>query len=245
MAGNSLWNCFSNLLDASVYIAGCIAFLVTAFPVAQIIIGALYMYECPAAPAIPVYVVVCGILALVLMAAFALSKLLCPAAPDNNLQNTWILILVLFAIIWFLYGSYQVYSIYQPNYDKNLTDTNSINNSMYSTTLPPDNRLSLTLENQNQRLSNLNRTSDFNNNQTLIEVIQALALSNINSKTKGKHLMAPQVPATVPYCDRTVYLLAFWTTTLVYVVAGNILLTIICLVVCMKISVKFVELVCN
>ncbi|KAK2862471.1 hypothetical protein Q5P01_002004 [Channa striata] len=228
--------CFEKLLDASVFIAGCAALLVTAFPVAQIVIGVLYMYECPVAPVIPVYVVVCGILSLLLMAVFALSKLLCPAAPDNTFRNLWLLILLLFAIIWLLYGSYQVYSIYLPNYDKNLTDTNRTNNSVYSHALPPDNMLSLPLENQTQRPLNLSRTSMINENQTLLEIIQTLAVRSINSHKST---------AAVPYCDRTVYLLAFWTTTLVYVVAGSTIGIILCLVVCMKITVTFVEHIYN
>lgn len=138
-------------------------------------------------------------------------------------------------------GSYQIYSVYPPNYNKNITDPNRVNNSFYT----PDNKLGLTLENQNHSLPNLNQTQVISNNQTLRMLIQTLALSNTHSKTNREHLNAPQghVMAVVPYCDRTLYLLAFWTTTLVYALAGNALVITICVCCFMKVLVKLVEYV--
>lgn len=90
----------------------------------SVLTGAVYMYECPAAPVIPVYVMVCGILALLIMGLFALPKLLCPAAPGNTIWTLWILSLVLFVFIWFIFGkSHLRISIsLSPLYISELTD---------------------------------------------------------------------------------------------------------------------------
>lgn len=50
------------------------------------------------------YVIVCGILALLIMGMFALQKLLCLAAPAHKIWTLWINCLVLFVFIWFIYG---------------------------------------------------------------------------------------------------------------------------------------------
>ncbi|KAK2850815.1 hypothetical protein Q5P01_007091 [Channa striata] len=229
MAGNSPWNS-SHLLEPQVFIIGCFVVLLAVFPVAQITIGALYMHECPVAPAVPVYVVVWGTLTLLLMALFGLSKLLGPAAPYKTLWKASMCSLVLFHIAWLIYGSYHVYSIYPPNYDKNLNDTNRLNIDIHSTSPPPDHRLGLSPENQNhtQSLQDPNSTSLIHSNQTLMEIIQTLALSNVSSETSGEALNAPRVAAAVAYCHKTVYLFAFWTTTMVYVFTINALASINC-----------------
>ncbi|XP_035513141.1 uncharacterized protein LOC118324783 [Morone saxatilis] len=254
MAGN----CVCSLFGASLFIAGCTIILVTAFPIAQITIGAVYMYECPAAPVIPVYVMVCGILALLIMGLFALPNL-CPAAPGHTIWTLWIISLVLFVFIWFFYGSYLIYSVYPPNYTKNTIDPNGFNNSLSTTTIytptapdtmpgltAPDTKPNLTLENQNQTLLNLNQTWITTDNQTLMKLVQTLALGNISSKANREHLKAVEAQravAAVPYCNRTVYMFAFWTTTLVYVFAGNTLVIIVCLYGFMAVTDKLVRLV--
>lgn len=60
--------------------------------------------ECPAAPVVPVYVMVGGILALLLMGLLALPKLLCPAAMAHKIWNLLILSIVLLVFIWFIFG---------------------------------------------------------------------------------------------------------------------------------------------
>ncbi|XP_026187969.1 uncharacterized protein LOC113145447 isoform X2 [Mastacembelus armatus] len=130
--------------------------------------------------------------------------------------------IVLIPVAQITIGSYQVYSLYPPNYDKNTTDPNKTNNSIHTPAVP-DNKLSLTPQNQNQSLPDANHTS---NNQTLRKAILALAASNISTKINGEHLNAPQAAL---YCDRTLYLFAFWTTTLLCVLAGNTVVIILCL----------------
>lgn len=196
---------------------------------------------------------VSGIWALLMMALFALPKLLCPAAPGHTVWTVWITILVLFFFMWLLYGksphakivfmpqsifkinrivlrrlfcvsalsgSYQIYSIYPPNYEKNTTFSSAH-------TTPAQ---------ENQSLPNLNHTWMIRNNRK----IHTLALNN----TDKSHLNIPHaslVMAAGPYCHRGVYMLAFWTTTLVYVFAGNALVMIICLYGAMECTHKCVE----
>ncbi|RVE71259.1 hypothetical protein OJAV_G00071950 [Oryzias javanicus] len=118
--------------------------------------GAAFVHECPAAPLLPVYVLVFGILVLLMMLLFAVLRLLCSAAPA---RVTWSLgaVLLLLLLLWILFGSYQVYSIYPPVYQRNGTD-----------------------------------------------------------------------PSGPPFCNRSLYLLAFWTTTLLHVLAGSTLLGALC-----------------
>ncbi|XP_041859046.1 uncharacterized protein LOC121651163 [Melanotaenia boesemani] len=217
MAGNMQGICQCSILLSGICTAGFLAVLGLTFPVAQITLGLVYMHECPVAPVIPVYVMVFGIWALVMMASLALPKILCPASPTHVVWTVWIIILSVFFFVWLLFGSYQVYSIYPPNYDRNTSSNSS--------SLPaPDSKFSLTSGNQN--LLNLNQTWSISHNQTSGNLTQTSGPSSSNRKTNRKH--SDQEPAAAPHCSRTVYLFAFWTTTLVYVAAGLILVTILC-----------------
>ncbi|XP_026222624.1 uncharacterized protein LOC113166720 isoform X3 [Anabas testudineus] len=242
MAGNLQSCSLCNLLGA-----GCIVLLVAAFLIAEFTIGALYIYECPAAPVIPLYVIVLGVLAVLVIGLFAFPKSLCPGAQNNMIWTLSILSLILFIFIWIIYGSYHIYSIHPPNYNKNLSDTNRVNNSIYSPPAP-DTTSVLTLDdqnqNQNQSVLNLNHTRMISNNQTLMKMIQTLAQSKSNwqiSESNGEHLNTSRFTDVVPYCDRTVYLFAFWITTLVYGFIGTCLVIGICLCVCMKFFLSLVE----
>ncbi|XP_071768665.1 uncharacterized protein LOC139922118 [Centroberyx gerrardi] len=229
---------------STLFVFGCTILLVGAFPIAQITIGAVYLDECPVAPVIPVYVLVSGVAALLLTVYNALG-LNVPGLCGSILM-AWNFSLTLFFFIWFLFGSYHVYSIYPPNYDKTTTDPeHNVTQSNYTRDFSErDNRSNFTLENQNQErnqtLSNLshrNRTWIKDDNQTLTNLIQALALSNANNETMGERRDRPKAsrgPAALPYCDRTLYLFAFWCITLVYGFAGVGLLMLCCLFSCMK-----------
>ncbi|XP_071371592.1 uncharacterized protein [Centroberyx affinis] len=203
------------------FVFGCTILLAAAFPIAQITIGAVYLKECPVAPIIPVYVLVSGVAALLLMVPNGLGL----SAPEQR-GSVFIVCnscLGLFFFIWFLFGSYHVYSIYPPNYDKTTTDPernvtqSNVTQSNYTRDFSErDNRSNFTLENQNQNrnqtlpnLSHRNRTRIKDDNQTLTNLIQALALSNANKETMGER-------RDRAYCDRTLYLFAFWCITLVY-----------------------------
>lgn len=205
---------------------------------------------------------VSGILVLLIMGMFILPKILCPAAPSNTVWVLGLVSLILLVAAWFLYGqweslksrhhwwffiliqsheiyfllfspppsgSYLVYSVYPPNYNKNLNDTNRGNNIIYSPA-GLDNR-----PGQNQNIWMIS------NNQSLLKMIKTLVLSNISSQTSGERLDAPHAVATLPYCDRTVYLFAFWTTTLAHVGIGVSLFVFLGLYVFTKLLFLAVE----
>lgn len=146
-------------------------------------------------------------------------------------------------------GSYYIYSVYPPNYIKITLDPHSFNNSIT--------KHSFIFRDQNQSLPNLNQTGMMstdtttpttnNNNQTLLDLIQTLAHSNISSETNREDPDTPQAlhtaPAAAPYCDRTVYLFAFWTTTLVYAFGGNALVILVCIYGFMTIANKLTKYV--
>ncbi|KAK1889743.1 Transmembrane protein 272 [Dissostichus eleginoides] len=124
-------------------------------PIAQIAIGAVHLHDCPRKHYIPIYLIVVGVFGLVLS---LLSCLPCAKTPEdgdtsplNRICATWNSLTSLFLFCWFIAGNVWIYSIYQPNYNKNSTDVD-------------------------------------------------------------------------PYCDRTLYLFAFWTTTLVYILLGVFML---------------------
>ncbi|MCI4394120.1 hypothetical protein PGIGA_G00165200 [Pangasianodon gigas] len=130
-----------------------------ALPVAQLVIGVLYLEACPHQPLIPIYLLVSGVFALVLV---LLSCLPCTQEEENGggaistLCTTWNSLITLFLFCWFIAGNVWVYSIYEPNYD----------------------------------------------------------------------------PHTPSYCAKTLYLFAFWTITLVYIIIGLIITAGCCVMVC-------------
>ncbi|CAJ1055162.1 uncharacterized protein LOC124063914 [Xyrichtys novacula] len=96
------------------------AFLLLAFPIAEIILGAVYLHECPISPLLPVYLVVLGVFTLMLLALCAVPRFH-PTVYDHCIMPVSIVTVTLFILAWFLYGSYLIYSIYEPNYIKPTT----------------------------------------------------------------------------------------------------------------------------
>ncbi|XP_030285587.1 transmembrane protein 272 [Sparus aurata] len=138
-----------------------------AMPIAEIVIGAIHLNDCPRKHFIPIYLIVLGAFGLMLA---VLSCLPCAQEPKDSTTNplsrlcaTWNSLVSLFLFCWFICGNVWIYSIYKPNFDKNTT-------------------------------------------------------------------------ATDPYCDRTLYLFAFWVTTLVYILFGVFLvggcLVLVCFYLC-------------
>lgn len=66
----------------------------------------MYLHECPAGPAVPLYVLVSGVVALLVMSQSVMWKLI-PSGLLGKLWVFWIACLVLFALVWFLYGESQ------------------------------------------------------------------------------------------------------------------------------------------
>lgn len=64
----------------------------------------MYLNECPAGPAIPIYVLVSGVVALLVIGQFVAQKTISPDLLDSKIWALWIFILDLFTLIWFIYG---------------------------------------------------------------------------------------------------------------------------------------------
>ncbi|KAF7210528.1 uncharacterized protein [Nothobranchius furzeri] len=202
-----------------VFGAGCTILFVTAFPVVQITLGAVYLYECPVAPVLPVYVMVFGTSALLMTAMLAMPRLLCPGAPRPTFWTLLLVTLLLLFFIWFLVGSYQIYSIYPPNYDKNnITDSNSSISGIHSSS---DTKLNLA--SKSPRLLRLNQTQTSGWTSALSSTSPSGELSDLQ------------------HCNRTLYLFAFWTNTLFCVMAGAAALVMSCLYCFMKCTDVFVQ----
>ncbi|XP_075968409.1 transmembrane protein 272-like [Anarhichas minor] len=144
-------------------LAACSKLVFCVIPVAQIIIGAIHLDDCPRQHYIPIYLIVAGVFGLVLAALSCQPSASTPedGTPDllSRVCTTWNSLTSLFLFCWFIAGNVWIYSIYQPNYIKNATSAD-------------------------------------------------------------------------PYCDRTLYLFAFWTTTLVYILLGLFLVNGLCVLLC-------------
>uniref|UniRef100_A0A8C4GWA0 Si:dkey-19b23.12 n=1 Tax=Dicentrarchus labrax TaxID=13489 RepID=A0A8C4GWA0_DICLA len=134
-------------------------------PIAQIAIGAVHLDDCPRQHYIPIYLIVAGVFGLVLA---LLACLPCAQQPKDGTTNplsrvcaTWNSLTSCFLFCWFIAGNVWIYSIYEPNYNKNTTDVD-------------------------------------------------------------------------PYCDKTLYLFAFWTTSLTYIFLGLALVCSCCFTMCCR-----------
>ncbi|XP_030609878.1 transmembrane protein 272-like [Archocentrus centrarchus] len=125
--------------------------LTAILPIAQIAVGAKYLDQCPQQHYIPIYLIVVGVFSLIVA---LLACLPCAKEREDGTSNplswicrTWNSLISFFIFCWFIAGNVWIYSIYEPNYEKNTTHP-------------------------------------------------------------------------VPYCNKTLYLFAFWTTTLAYILLG-------------------------
>ncbi|XP_063054123.1 transmembrane protein 272-like [Engraulis encrasicolus] len=123
--------------------------IMMAIPIAEVVIGSMYLESCPVQKFIPIYLVVKGTFTVSLT---LLSCLPCTQAPEDGSQTTlssvWrsvSYIVFLFLFCWFIAGNVWIYANYGPNYDN---------------------------------------------------------------------------PAAADYCHKTLYLFAFWVTTLFYIMFG-------------------------
>lgn len=68
--------------------------------------GAVYLHECPAGPAVPLYELVAGVLTLVVMSQAVLIRLF-PSGLLGKIWICWVVCLSLFVFSWFIYGESQ------------------------------------------------------------------------------------------------------------------------------------------
>ncbi|XP_029932482.1 uncharacterized protein LOC115376832 [Myripristis murdjan] len=222
------------------FIAGCTIVLVGSLPIAHIAIGAVYRNECPAAPFIPLYLIVSGAGSLLLTAHLAFPKFI-GWNEDGLGFKSWLyynISLSLFLFIWFIFGSYHVYSIYPPNYNKDTADAKH-NTSLNSSTpdfSERDNKVNFALESRDLTFPNLSRQNQSwvaNDNQSVIGMIQSLAFTVVSNETITGQPEPSQPIGVRPHCNRTVYLFAFWTITLIYGFAAFSLLIVGCTFSCL------------
>ncbi|XP_077356351.1 transmembrane protein 272 [Festucalex cinctus] len=152
-----------NAPQPSIPVLVAIKVLLCIIPIAQIAMGAVHLDDCPRQRYIPIYLIVVGVFFMMLVLLIFLP---CAREPKDGPPNplcriSWgcNALLALFLAIWFIAGNVWIYSIYKPNYYKNITNAE-------------------------------------------------------------------------PYCDKNLYLFAFWTTTLVYILVG------------LTVGVGFLVLVC-
>ncbi|XP_061565544.1 transmembrane protein 272-like [Cololabis saira] len=91
--------------------------------IAYIAIGAVYLHDCPRQPYIPIYLIVLGVFGVLLSVLRCLPGTQQPRdGPHTSLSRvctSWKLLMFTFLFCWFIAGNVWIYSIYQPNYDKN------------------------------------------------------------------------------------------------------------------------------
>uniref|UniRef100_A0A3B4HA65 Si:dkey-19b23.12 n=1 Tax=Pundamilia nyererei TaxID=303518 RepID=A0A3B4HA65_9CICH len=98
--------------------------------------GGIYLHECPRQHYIPIYLIVLGVFSVF---SVLLSCLPCSKEPEegtsnplNTIYKAWTSLTILLFICWVIAGDVWIYSIYQPNYDKNTTDVSSYcNKTLY------------------------------------------------------------------------------------------------------------------
>ncbi|XP_044040777.1 transmembrane protein 272-like [Siniperca chuatsi] len=89
--------------------------------------GAVYEFDCPRQPYIPIYLLVMGVISLLLA---VLSILPCTAGFGNHSKARSCLV-SLFFFCWFA-GNVWIYSIYEPNYNKTTTSMDTYcNKTLY------------------------------------------------------------------------------------------------------------------
>ncbi|XP_075906800.1 transmembrane protein 272 [Nelusetta ayraudi] len=164
MSGNRLIQRFENPPQPPTHVLVSSKVIVCALTIANIAIGAVYLHDCPRQRFIPIYLIVMGVFG---MALTLLSYLPCarqnsdePPNPLSPVCVIWNSLTSTFMFCWFIAGNVWIYSVYRPDFQKNL--------------LNPD-----------------------------------------------------------MYCNKNLYLYAFWTTTLVYILIAVALLGGCCMLVCL------------
>ncbi|XP_074479865.1 transmembrane protein 272-like [Sebastes fasciatus] len=126
MSNGGLLGSIPDPLKPSKPVLGWSLFLFCAMNIAHIAIGAIYLDKCTRQPKIPIYLIVLGVFGLVQSILFCLCIL---KTPDDDTSNPIIRLftamnslIACFLFCWFITGNVWIFSIYQPNYNKNTTN---------------------------------------------------------------------------------------------------------------------------
>lgn len=129
-------------------------------------------------------------------------------------------------------GSYQIYVIYQPSYTKITINPKGLNDSAYNTT---SDNTSLYFVNQNKTLPRINQTWVIDSNRTFSNLTET-SLGNVTNEEYPIVAQTGRVMAAAPYCHKTLYLFAFWTTTIMYILVAIGLVMSVCTFGCLQLA---------
>uniref|UniRef100_A0A3B3VSY9 Si:dkey-19b23.12 n=1 Tax=Poecilia latipinna TaxID=48699 RepID=A0A3B3VSY9_9TELE len=153
----------SSMKDPPPAVLGVSKVILCIMPIAYIAVGSVYLNDCPVQQKIPIYLIVSGVFTIVLNLLSCLPNTRNtkerPRTTAGQVVTVWNSLVSLFLFCWFITGNLWIYSVYQPEYNKNATDTSR-------------------------------------------------------------------------YCNKTLYLFAFWNTTLVYILVILFVLTGCCVLFC-------------
>ncbi|KAJ8680380.1 hypothetical protein QAD02_016167 [Eretmocerus hayati] len=122
----NVFDFLQNVLILLLGTIGCTIILGTSIliPICMIVIGGLYLYDCPQGEYIPIYLLVgggFGILKQVLDRSTIINHLRGINEEERRIKQSSTLTLInCFMLCWFIIGSMWVYKEYEPNYDPTL-----------------------------------------------------------------------------------------------------------------------------
>ncbi|CAI5668935.1 unnamed protein product [Oreochromis niloticus] len=102
-------------------VVGCFQVILFAMHIAQLIIGALNLHDCPRQPFIPIYLLVIGVVTLLF------SILQCRRIRWSACSC----LVSLFVFCWFIAGNVWIYSVYEPSYNKTASPDMYCNKTLY------------------------------------------------------------------------------------------------------------------
>ncbi|XP_065159664.1 transmembrane protein 272-like [Atheta coriaria] len=131
-----IFDFFKNVFIILLGAVGCTIILgvTIAIPICMIVMGSIYLHECPQGEYIPVYLLVGGIFGI-LKQLLHLSARVRERQEDRDAehlrQSPTQALLNCFMLGWFIIGSVWVYKEFEPNYDPNKENGRYCNKSLY------------------------------------------------------------------------------------------------------------------
>ncbi|KAM7377264.1 hypothetical protein PAMA_013859 [Pampus argenteus] len=85
--------------------------------IVELVMGAVYLYDCPRQPYIPIYLLVKGVFSLLPSVVVRQTNTDNPGIYRGSAGG----LISFFLLCWFIAGNVWIYSIYEPNYNKTTT----------------------------------------------------------------------------------------------------------------------------